>query len=364
MIPHPLRSKGGAAQLGATAPGEEGPFGIYRTETPVDRPVLERWLRGASSRHPVLAWQDQTDDHYPALDALDALEEILSGLEARDAGRWKKKHADFAARTTVESLLDDRAEYVLARALDAGDIAYRLGNTKTPNPDFICSVDGCELGIEVTSVSPAGVGGLCERIEEDVLASHPGLGATLAFSAYPSRLQSATVAEVCDALAARAASGDFESAAEVPVDDAKNIVPITITARLTPGSGISWTVAAGELTDPLGSAEYAILQAGQGDRKAAQGRSLPGRVILAVDISRYGAAWLRPARIWAQMLAQAMGSAPGVDADYPFAAVAVLRQSLVDPDLVGIAVALSPHAAPAAQEQIRNLCEALSWPHA
>lgn len=206
--------------------------------------------------------------------------------------------------------------------------------------------------------------GLCERIEEDVLAAHPSLGATLAFSAYPSRLQPAAVAEVCDALAARAASGDFASAAEVLVEDIKNIVPITVTARLTPSSGISWTVAAGELTDPLASAEHAVLQAGQGDRKAAQGRSMPGRVILAVDISRYGAAWQRPARIWAPMLAHAMGSTRGVDAGYPFAAVAVLLQSLLDPDLVEIAVALSPHAAPATQKQIRSLCEALSWPHA
>ncbi|MFE4925162.1 hypothetical protein [Streptomyces sp. NPDC056661] len=361
MIPHPLRAKGGAAQLGVTAPGEEGPFGIYTTQTAVDRPVLERWLRKASPRHPVLAWQDQADHHYLALDAL---EEILSGLEARDAGRWKKKQADFAARTTVGMLLDDRAEYVLARALDAGNVLYRLGNTQISNPDFILTLDGDELGIEVTSVSPAGVTGLCEKIEGEVLASHPGLGATLAFSAFPSRLQPGAVTEVCDALAARAASSDFESAAKVLVEDKKNIVPITITARLTPGSGISWTVAAGELTAPLGSAEYAVLQAGQGDRKAAQGRSMPGRVILAVDISRYGAAWQRPARIWSQMLAQAMRSAPGFDVGYPFAAVAVLRQSLVDPDLVEIAVALSPHAAPATQKQIRSLCEALSWPHA
>lgn len=111
MIPHPLRSKGGAAQLGATAPGNAGPFGIYRTETTVDRPVLQRWLRNASPRHPVRAWQDQDDDHYRALDAF---EEILSGLAARDAGRWKKKQPDFTARTTVGLLLNDRAEYVLA----------------------------------------------------------------------------------------------------------------------------------------------------------------------------------------------------------------------------------------------------------
>ncbi|WP_406359456.1 hypothetical protein OH782_00190 [Streptomyces sp. NBC_01544] len=46
------------------------------------------------------------------------------------------------------------------------------------------------------------------------------------------------------------------------------------------------------------------------------------------------------------------------------AAVAVLRQTLVDPGLVEIAVALSPHAAPATHKQIRSLCEALSWPQA
>ncbi|MFE4653558.1 hypothetical protein [Streptomyces sp. NPDC056707] len=121
-------------------------------------------------------------------------------------------------------LLNGQVEYVLAHALDADNVAYRLGNTKAPNPDFILTGDGGELGIDVTSV--AGVSDLCERIEEDVvLASHAGLGATLAFTAYPSRLQFGDVAEVCDALAARAASDNFESAAEVLVEDKKEHHP-------------------------------------------------------------------------------------------------------------------------------------------
>ncbi|MFD7917602.1 hypothetical protein ACFV30_44260 [Streptomyces sp. NPDC059752] len=89
---------------------------------------MARWLATARPQHPVLAWQESTHS-----DALDTFEELLGGLDAHDAQRWKAKRADFAARTTLGSLLNDRAEYVVGRALDA----YQLGNTKVRNPDFV-----------------------------------------------------------------------------------------------------------------------------------------------------------------------------------------------------------------------------------
>ncbi|MFF3864115.1 hypothetical protein [Streptomyces sp. NPDC002209] len=142
----------------------------------------------------------------------------------------------------------------------------------------------------------------------------------------------------------------------------KNQGSLSVTVRLTLGGGIRWETTAGDLQGPLASAEYAVLQAGLEDRKAEQGKALPGRVILAVDVSRYGAAWMRPARVWASMLAQAMRTHP-IAADYPFAAVAVLRQRLTDPGLTDIDVAIHPQASVGARREIEGLCEVLGWPH-
>ncbi|MCX4804636.1 hypothetical protein OG594_23955 [Streptomyces sp. NBC_01214] len=94
--------------------------------------MLARWLATARPQHPLLAWQESAHSG-----ALDTFEELLGGLDAHDAQRWKAQRVDFASRTTLGSLLNDRAEYVVGRALDAAQVAYRLGNPKVRNPDLL-----------------------------------------------------------------------------------------------------------------------------------------------------------------------------------------------------------------------------------
>jgi hypothetical protein len=95
-------------------------------------------------------------------------------------------------------------------------------------------------------------------------------------------------------------------------------------------------------------------EAGRSDAKAAQGRALDGApVLLAVDLSRYGAAWMRPGRIWAGQLAASEHFTPG----FPFAALAVFRQSLHTPALPDDGVGISPHLDPAARRALKDLCD-------
>ncbi|MFE6848503.1 hypothetical protein [Streptomyces sp. NPDC057686] len=165
-------------------------------------------------------------------------------------------------------------------------------------------------------------------------------------------------------MAVLAAAGDTATHKSVPLGDTvKNQGSLSVTARLTLGGGICWEMTAGDLQGPLASAEYAALQAGLEGRKAEQGKSPAGRVILAVDVTRCGAAWMRPARVWVSMLAQATRTHP-IAADSPFAAVAVLRQRLTAPGLTEIGVAIHLQASVGAQREIEGLCEVLGWPHA
>ncbi|MET8682344.1 hypothetical protein ABZW18_33475 [Streptomyces sp. NPDC004647] len=80
-------------------------------------------------------------------------------------------------------------------------------------------------------------------------------------------------------------------------DTMKNAGPLAITVRVEASEERSrWEVRSSELAGPLSSALYAAFEAGRSPAKAAQGRSLGGTpVVLAVDLSRYGAAWMRPA---------------------------------------------------------------------
>ncbi|MFE1884147.1 hypothetical protein [Streptomyces diastatochromogenes] len=115
----------------------------------------------------------------------------------------------------------------------------------------------------------------------------------------------------------------------------------------------------GTLTSALDAVAYAAFEAGRGAQKAAQARSLDSApVLLAVDGSRYGAAWMRPGRVWAGQLAASAHFTP----DYPFAALAVLRQSLDQPGLLDIGVGLSPHLPAHDRQVLQNLCSTLGWP--
>ncbi|MER5615866.1 hypothetical protein [Streptomyces sp. NPDC002215] len=365
------RRKGGASELGARVPGERGPFGVFphpggTGPAERERPVLDRWLADAGEEHPVAGWSRGAE---PAAfgAALDAMEDVLGVLDrvAGDDPRWRAKRSEFAGLRSPGQLLQMRGEFVVARALAEAVVPYGLGDLQVSNPDFLLA-DGAGggggpvAGVEVTAVSPTGIAELCELVE-----SEGGLGdvrVELEFTAYPSRLQDGAAGQILDAVRVQAAvlaGGGQAGDAVVTVEDMKNAVPVTVTVRVRPGGGpLVWQVTGGELEGPMASAEYAVFQAGRGKEKAKQGRSLDGApVILAVDISRYGAAWMRPARVWAGRLAVSEDFGAG----YPFAAVGVFRQSLTTSAVLDAAVGIPSHIAPDARRTVLGLCERLGW---
>ncbi|MFF3958445.1 hypothetical protein ACFYY1_35305 [Streptomyces sp. NPDC001890] len=325
--------------------------------------MLDRWLADAGEEHPVAGWSRGAEPAAVGA-ALDAMEDVLGVLDrvAGDEPRWRAKRAEFAGLRSLGQLLEMRGEFVVARALAEAGVPYGLGDLRVSNPDFLLADGGggSVAGVEVTAVSPKGIAELCELVE-----SEGGLGdvrVELEFTAYPSRLQDDAAGQILDAVRVQAAvlaDGGQAGDAVVTVEDKKNVVPVTVTVRVRPGRGpLMWQVTGGELEGPMASAEYAVFQAGRGEAKAEQGRSLDGApVILTVDISRYGAAWMRPAQVWAGRLA----AYEDFGAGYPFAAVGVFRQSLTESAVLDAAVGIPSHLAPDARRTVLGLCERLGW---
>ncbi|MGP3691049.1 hypothetical protein ACTVZO_41355 [Streptomyces sp. IBSNAI002] len=374
MFPFDHRRKGGAALLGATAPGQPGPFGVFphpgdEDTQDVVRPVLDRWVADAGEDHPVRRWPNEPETPHSRA-ARDVLDEMLGALDevGGDDPRWAAKRREFAKLTDMDQLLEMRGEFAVALALASAGIGYRLGDTKVPNPDLLlrdpASMDRPAAGIEVTARSPRNIAELVERAETE-LGAADGLGVRLVFSRYPSRLQADvadTVAAAVRAQADAAGRGNSTTPAVIDVDDAlKNAGSLTVTVHVEQTEERArWEVCAGELAGPMSSALYAAFEAGRGKEKAAQGRSLGSEpVLLAVDLSRYGAAWMRPAWVWAGQLAASEYFTP----DYPFAAIAVFHQSLETPAVLDAAVGISPHLTPEARRTVLELCEALGWAH-
>ncbi|WP_457470170.1 hypothetical protein [Streptomyces sp. TE4109] len=325
--------------------------------------MLDRWLADADEGHPVADWSRGAEPAAVGA-ALDAMEDVLGVLDrvAGDDPRWRAKRADFARLRSPGQLLEMRGEFVVARALAEANVPFGLGDLRVSNPDFLLADGGGGrvAGVEVTAVSPKGIAELCELVERE--GGLEDVQVKLEFTAYPSRLQGGAAGQILDAVrvqAAALADGSQASDAVVTVEDKKNVVPVTVTVRVRPGWGpLMWQVTGGELEGPMASAEYAVFQAGRGAGKAEQGRSLDGApVILAVDISRYGAAWMRPARVWAGRLAVSKDFGAG----YPFAAVGVFRQSLATSAVLDAAVGIPSHLAPDVRRTVLGLCERLGW---
>ncbi|MEV8544382.1 hypothetical protein [Streptomyces sp. NPDC051572] len=328
------------------------------------RPVLRRWLTGATDIHPVRILEATTGTNPAVPMGLDALEAMAAALDATasDGPRWRRKIAEFGQLTSMGQLLEMRGEFALALALADAGISYELGDTKIVNPDLLLLTGSGAIcaGVEVTARAPQNINELVERVEA---VSAARFDVDLVFNRYPSRLQpeiadkaAAAVRDQADALGA----GSPAVAEFIRVEDPKNGGPLEITVQVCPGNGaVGWEVTAGTLTGPLDAAEYAVFEAGRGTQKAAQGRSLDGApVLLAVDVSRYGAAWMRPGAVWAGRLAAAEQFTP----DYPFAGIAAMRQSLEQPGLLDIGVGLSPHLPAADRQVLEDLCAALDWP--
>ncbi|MCP9956086.1 MULTISPECIES: hypothetical protein [Streptomyces] len=299
---------------------------------------------------------------------LDVLEGMLDALDSAAGGdtRWAAKRREFASLTSMGQFLEMRSEFAVACALASAGIKYELGKPGEPNPDFlILPTDGGAspvAGVEVVSAPPPGINELSERIVEE-LQPHSGLGVHMVFSRYPSRLRSAVVDEVIAAVHDQASPVAVGGSPEPVVIDVGDVVinagPLTVTVHVRESEEwLGWEVAGADLTGPMSSALYAAVTAGRSPAKAAQGRSLDGvPVLLLVDLSRYGAAWMRSDWVWAGALA----ASEEVTADYPFAGIGVFQQRLGSSAVVGMGVGLSPHLGSESRQAAEELCDALGW---
>jgi hypothetical protein len=90
------------------------------------------------------------------------------------------------------------------------------------------------------------------------------------------------------------------------------------------------------------------------EQKANQAASMP--TLLLVDVARTGLSWIRPERVWAQMLAARLPE------NTPFIGAAVMVPRLDSPT-VEIAMAARPNAAATEESLLRTLAGQLGLAH-
>lgn len=290
------------------------------------RPVLERWLTGAASCHPLL--QPEMPDWF-----LDVLELIVAPVDAAQPVRLPTKMKAFRTLTTPAELLEQRAELLIGSMLARDGVRFEFGRD---HPDYV--LGDAALGIEVGSRALDGPWALHDRLEELLAGRGDNVSVQLSFDDRPLKLGASRTEEIAQQIAAHPMNQQAESL---------RFSDVGLTAHLTSGAGISGrqvTVAfAGgwglNLTAHMDDVEREIEN--KAVEKARQAGKMP--TIVLVDISRTGWAWMRGPEAMIPALQKILPSTP-------FAGLGVFTTSLdrAEPMQTHLVIAdtVQPEAAP------------------
>jgi hypothetical protein len=251
---------------------------------------------------------------YPAV--RDSLAALIAELEAaappgladrRTAFRRQGKAGKINAlspalrqETAMSQLLDLRAELLVAVKLIRAGVLTKISKE---TPDFECSWQGNEFGIEVTTRARREVGSAMHDLLEEGLAGGPDVGVILIrsgkllFAEDPAKT-AAIASRVVTAIKERVAAG-----AGQPVTGSIPVPELGLTAMLHDGGPLcrpgmrvtyqlpladdqqehQWKMAALQIKDPV-------------EKKGRKIYGLPSIVVL--DVSRLGSAGQEPAEAW------------------------------------------------------------------
>lgn len=317
-------------------------------------PVLSFWMEGANADHPL--WPLLLATPPAVIGIVDSLEAILAVLEHARPTRLPSKRKAFRQLRVESQLLEMRSELMIAAMLGDAGRSFVLGRNGSSNPDLVLDTG---LGIEVTAKGPEGIADLYEEIEE-ALRPLQRYSVTLRFSDYPLRLRSEVRSALVDAIRAialeREGSGEG-GVAVCEVVDPRNGSDVLVQAVVLPtstlvhGLRVTWEVDSGPIGPALAAVEAEVLEVLEQPRKRRQALSMP--TVLAVDLARLGAGWMRPPEVWARSLASS------IPASCPFVALAVFVGSLDKSDTV-LALAIAPSASEADRELLDSLASDLA----
>ncbi len=306
-------------------------------------PSLTSWMAGANPAHPLLplieADRESEHPYSYARSILGPFNEIIALLESARPLRLETECSDFRSAATQDELLITRAELVTAAKLARHHVGFDFGKRgKNPEPDLL--LRGVDLAIEVKARRLNGLEDLVEELkaalaENDAVTVYVGCGER-PLCIKPAR-RAELLAQAMECVSA--GGGGFVADLDQPWAASPRLQLSIRVFPQPPVPGGSKVVVEGgwELGGHLKDAAAAVLAVLEDPQKVRQAESRP--TILLVDAARTGLAWIRPPRIWARMLADALPQ------ETAFIGCAVMIPSLDSAD-VPISLALRASADP------------------
>lgn len=309
-------------------------------------PTFRLWV-GDSVAHPLRELLDAADaGSVQAAAVCAAWDDLLVQVEQAAPNRWQGKRKEFRQQTSYSETLSERSELLLAAGLVRAGVQFEFGRPGQPQPDLVLEAG---LGIEVGSRCVDGAQQLAEEIQTVVDLGDESEHIQITFDVRPLAIREKLRREIV----ALVRSGQEVDVEVLPVRGDQPAARVRITR--TPSSGpsvVETSIDNALLTPHLQDVEAEIKSKIIKDRrKVAQATSMP--TVIVIDLARCGLAWLRPLRIWEQVLRGML------DEDDPYVAIAVMVTDL-DSNGVQLAWAANPHADSERAKQVSRLFAQLS----
>lgn len=326
-------------------------------------PNVVAWMAGARRGHPlslvIESVHKRGESSAEGVAIVAAFEQIIAILENAKPDRLPTERADFRKAKTWEDLLITRAELVAGAKLAQAGIPFDFGaRSKSPQPDLLLKEAG--LGVEVKARRLDGLRDLHDELEDALENANADVIVTIACRERPLYFKPADRSDLIADILKRVSNGSY-GAVPVELDQSWAATPkLRIVVQIVPGKpllpGQRVFIEGGEaLTGHLTNVESEIITVLTADeQKANQAASMP--TLLLVDVARTGLSWIRPERVWAQMLAARLPE------NTPFIGAAVMVPRLDSPT-VEIAMAARPNAAATEESLLRTLAGQLGLAH-
>jgi hypothetical protein len=248
---------------------------------PLRHPALSKWIDSRAG-HPLADPQ-----LLPAF--VDSYEHIVAPLVKAAPRKLATRRKAFRAASTLDDLLEQRAELLIAALLLDAGLLDAFGD---PHPDLVCCSGA--LGLEVGTRWKDDVRLLHDRLEDRLTRDGHDITVHLEFSEKPLAIGEQGLSRIVERVAVAAWS--LDEAQSMRFEGAALRVDLT---PATPGEGARVVWATGfELDGHMAEAQREIANILQ--RKEHQARSMD--TILLIDISRVGQSWLRPPANWQRAL--------------------------------------------------------------
>jgi hypothetical protein len=321
-------------------------------------PSLTGWMAGAPANHPLRqiigAVRPSDNSQSVGFVILTAFNDIISALESVRPARLPTERQDFQQARTFDDLLIVRAELVAAARLARAGVPFDFGvRGKAPQPGLV--LRNSNLAIEVKAGRLDGLQDLHDELEAELAAIDADVTVHIACEERPLYIKPAERRRIIDQ-ALDNVTGNPGGILSMTLDQpwaATKRLPLVLQIFPQPPflAGQRVFIEGGwALAEHLPDAEAEIIAILTDEQKVGQAASMP--TILLVDIARAGLSWIRPERIWAQLLAARLPD------DTSFIGVAVMV-SRIDNPTVDFALAMRANVPERSSADARNLARAL-----